>query len=454
MSVLDRARLTRLIERERSTYAENHPQSRAAFDAAQQHLFGGVPMTWMTKWSGGFPLYLDEANGNRISDIDGHTYVDFALGDTGAMAGHSPEATVKAINDRIGARGGFTTMLPGADAAWVGTELTRRFGVPLWSFSLTATDANRWALRLARLATGKPKVLAFSYCYHGSVDETVVVIGPDGQTVPRPGNVGPQVDPAETTRVAEFNDLDSVERALAHGDVAVVITEPALTNIGIVLPAPGFLEGLRALCTKHGALLLIDETHTFSAGPGGMTQAEGLDPDIVVIGKSIAGGIPIGAYGISQQLADRINAHPEADLVDVGGVGGTLAGNALSMAAARATLGEVLTDEAFVEMIALATTFTDGVQTALDAADVPWSISQLGARAEYRFARPAPVNGTESNEAGDDDLDEYMHLYMLNRGILMTPFHNMALMCPSTTKADVDLHTEIFSQAINELYAA
>jgi glutamate-1-semialdehyde 2,1-aminomutase len=453
MSTLDRTRLTGLIERERATYVENHPKSRAAFEAAQQNLFGGVPMTWMTKWSGGFPLYLDAAHGNRISDIDGHTYVDFALGDTGAMAGHSPDATVRAINERIGPKGGFTTMLPSEDAAWVGGELTRRFGLPLWSFSLTATDANRWALRLARLATGKSKVLAFSYCYHGSVDETVVVMGADGSTEPRPGNAGPAVHPAETTRVAEFNDLSSVERALAHGDVAVVITEPALTNIGIVLPEPGFLEGLRALCSKHGALLLIDETHTFSAGPGGMTKAEGLDPDILVIGKSIAGGIPIGTYGISQRLADEINSHEEADLIDVGGVGGTLAGNALSMAAAKATLGEVLTDEAFIGMIALATRFTEGVQNVLDTVDVPWSISQLGARAEYRFARPAPVNGTESNEAGDDDLDEYMHLYTLNRGVLMTPFHNMALMCPSTSEADVDLHTEVFTKAINELYA-
>ncbi|MEO8105690.1 MAG: transaminase [Actinomycetes bacterium] len=452
MPELDRTALDRLLKRERATYAENNPKSRAAFEQAKQNLFGGVPMTWMTKWAGGFPLYLDDAHGNRISDIDGHTYVDFALGDTGAMAGHSPAPTVAAIDERIGTKGGFTTMLPSEDAAWVGAELTRRFGVPLWSFALTATDANRWALRLARLATGRSKVLAFSYCYHGSVDETVVVMGPDGETLPRPGNVGPQVSPTETTRVAEFNDLASVERALSHGDVAVVITEPALTNIGIVLPEPGFLEGLRALCTQYGALLLIDETHTFSAGPGGMTKAEGLEPDIVVIGKSIAGGIPIGTYGISQQLADRINAHPEADLVDVGGVGGTLAGNALSMAAARATLGEVLTDDAFVEMIALATTFTEGVQAALDALDVPWSICQLGARAEYRFARPAPVNGTASNAAGDDDLDEYMHLYTLNRGVLMTPFHNMALMCPTTTKTDVDLHTEVFSQAINELY--
>ena len=450
--MLDRAKLTNLIARERSTYVENHQQSAAAFQAAAANLFGGVPMTWMAKWSGGFPLYLDQAHGNRISDIDGHTYVDFALGDTGAMAGHSPKETAQAINDRVAVGGGLTTMLPSTDAAWVGAELERRFGLPLWSFALTATDANRWALRLARLATGKSKVLAFSYCYHGSVDETVVVLGAQGETLARPGSVGPQIDPAQTTRVAEFNDLASVERALAHGDVAVVITEPALTNIGIVLPELGFLEGLRALCTQYGALLLIDETHTFSAGPGGMTKANHLQPDIFVIGKSIAGGIPIGTYGITRELADRINAHPDADLVDVGGVGGTLAGNALSMAAARATLAEVLTEDAFVRMTALATRFTAGVQQVLDGLDVPWSICQLGARAEYRFTNPAPRSGTESAAAGDDDLDEYMHLYTLNRGVLMTPFHNMALMCPTTTEADVDLHTEIFSKAVDELY--
>ena len=452
MSTLDRDRLAPLIDRERATYREQNPTSAAAFQSAKASLFGGVPMTWMVKWSGGFPLYLAGAHGNRVTDRDAHTYVDFALGDTGAMAGHSPPATVAAVQQRIGDLGGITTMLPSEDAAWVGAELTRRFGLPLWSFALTATDANRWALRLARLATGKPKVLAFSYCYHGSVDETVVVSGPGGQTMARPGNVGPATDPANTTRVAEFNDLASVERALAHGDVAVVITEPALTNIGIVLPEAGFLEGLRELCTRHGALLLIDETHTFSAGPGGMTGQLGLRPDIFVIGKSIAGGIPIGTYGITQAVADRIDVHPDADLVDVGGVGGTLAGNAMSMAAARATLGEVLTDAAFTEMIGLATRFTDAVRAVLDGYDVPWTISQLGARAEYRFARPAPRNGTESAAAGDDDLDEYLHLYTLNRGILMTPFHNMALMCPTTTEADVDLHTEVFTKAITELY--
>jgi glutamate-1-semialdehyde 2,1-aminomutase len=449
---MDRERLQSLIERERSTLAENNPRSKAAFEEAKASLFGGVPMTWMVKWSGGFPLYLEGAKGNRISDLDGHTYIDFALGDTGAMAGHSPEPTLRALHERLSTHGGVTTMLPSEDAAWVGIELGRRFGIPLWSFSLTATDANRWALRLARLATGRPKVVAFAHCYHGSVDETVVVRGPSGETLASPGSVGPQVDPAETTRAAEFNDLESVEQALAPGDVAVLITEPALTNIGIVLPEPGFLEGLRELCTRYGTLLLIDETHTFSAGPGGMTARDGLEPDILVIGKSIAGGIPIGAYGITREVAGAIESHNEADLVDVGGVGGTLAGNAMSMAAARATLGEVLTDEAFERMIALATRYTEGVQATLDRHDVPWSITQLGARAEYRFARPAPTSGTASAAADDEDLDEYVHLYAMNRGILLTPFHNMALMCPDTIEADVDRHTEVFAEAVAELF--
>jgi glutamate-1-semialdehyde 2,1-aminomutase len=344
-------------------------------------------------------------------------------------------------------------MMPSADAEWVAADLTRRFGLPLWSFALTATDANRWALRLARMVTGRPKVAAFSYCYHGSVDETFVQMGPGGSTELRHGNVGAPSPIEQTTRAVEFNDLDSVERALAHGDVAVLITEPALTNIGIVLPEPGFLEGITELCRKHGTLLLIDETHTISAGPGGCTRVWDLDPDIFVIGKSIGGGIPSGAYGITERVAEMVQEHPDADLIDVGGVGGTLAGNVMSTAAMRATLGEVLTDEAFEHMIALATRFTEGVVAALHEYDVPWSISQLGARAEYRFARPAPRTGTESAHAEDDHLDEYLHLFMANRGVLMTPFHNMALMCPTTAATDVDLHTTLFAEAVRRLVA-
>jgi len=452
-TAIDRTHLNDLLVRERATYAASNPQSAHHYGEAS-NLFGGVPMTWMNKWSGGFPLYLATAHGNRITDVDGHTYIDFALGDTGAMAGHSPVASTQAIAHRMIEAGGITTMLPTQDAQWVGADLTRRFGMPLWSFTLTATDANRWAIRLARLATGKSKILVFAYCYHGSVDEAFAVPGPDGNAIARQGNVAPPVPLAETTRVVEFNDLAAVERELAKGDVAAILTEPALTNIGIVLPAPGFLVGLRELATKYGALLMIDETHTISAGPGGMTQRDGLQPDIFIIGKSIGAGIPSGAYGITHEVAAAIQAHPEADLVDVGGVGGTLAGNSLSMAAIRATLGEVLTDVAFEKMITLCTEYTNDVNDVLTRYDVPWSISQLGARAEYRFTKPAPTNGSDSAAESDDELDEFMHLYMCNRGILMTPFHNMALMCPSTSFEDVKKHSELFEQAIKELVQA
>jgi len=448
--MIDRSALAAHLATERATHAQRTPGSRALFDAAD-HLFGRVPMTWMNKWSGGYPLYLHGAHGNRVVDVDGHEYVDFALGDTGSMAGHSPRTTVDAVQHRIGELGGITTMMPSSDAEWVAAELTRRFGLPLWSFSLTATDANRWALRVARMVTGRPKVMAFSYCYHGSVDETFVISGPDGSTAPRGGNVGPAYPVSETTRVAEFNDLASVEAGLAHGDVAVLIMEPALTNIGIVLPEPGFLDAVAELCRKYGTLLLIDETHTISAGPGGCTAAWGLQPDIFVIGKSIGGGIPSGAYGITEAVADAVRNHPEADLVDVGGVGGTLAGNVLSTSAMRATLGEVLTEANFRHMIDLATRFREGVEGVLSQYDVPWSIAQLGARAEYRFASPAPRTGTESAAAHDDEIEEYLHLYLSNRGVLITPFHNMALMCPETSAADVDLHTELFGQAIGQI---
>jgi glutamate-1-semialdehyde 2,1-aminomutase len=445
---VDRSRLTALLASEREDFAQRHPRSAAAYQAARPHLLGGVPMTWMNLAAGGFPLYLDHAQGARVTDLDGHEYVDFALGDTGAMAGHSPPATVEAIA-RQSARG-ITAMMPTEDAAWVGEELTRRFGVPQWSFTLTATDANRWAIRLARQITKRPKVLVNAWCYHGSVDESFALRDGD-RVVARPGNTGPPVDLAQTTRVAEFNDPDDLEQQLAHEDVAVVLMEPALTNIGIVLPEPGYLEQVRSLTRQYGTLLINDETHTFSAGPGGATRAWDLDPDIVTIGKAIAGGVPSGAFGISAELAERIAADEDADLVDTGGVGGTLAGNALSLAATRATLAHVLTDEAFERMIALATRFTQGVQTAIDAHDLPWSVAQIGARAEYRFASPPPRTGSEAAAAGDRELEDFLHAYLANRGVMITPFHNMALMCPATTEADVDRHTEVFGGALDRL---
>jgi glutamate-1-semialdehyde 2,1-aminomutase len=450
---MDRTRLASLLDEERALHRSRNPRSWEQFSRAD-HLFTGVPMTWMANWAGGFPLALDRARGARVSDVDGHTYVDFALGDTGAMAGHSPGPVVEAVRRRVETLGGITAMLPSEDAEWVAAELSRRFGMAQWSFALSATDANRWALRLARLATGRPQVLVFSYCYHGSVDETFVLTGRDGTTVSRPGNVGPAVDPAVTTVAVEFNDLDAVARALRTGRIAAVLTEPALTNIGIVLPDEDFHAGLRGLCDETGTLLMIDETHTFSAGPGGATGAWGLRPDIVTIGKAIAGGIPIGAFGLSGPLARSLLARigeDDADILDVGGVGGTLAGNALSTAAARATLEHVLTDQSFAHMSGLSRRLADQVEQAIADHRLPWSVSRLGARSEYRFCAPAPVNGTESARAEDGEMNEYLHLYMSNRGVLITPFHNMILTCPETTVADVDRHGELFGAALGAL---
>ncbi len=456
MDYLNRQKLAELSQNERSHYEQAHPASKA-LHAGANHLLARVPMTWMNKWAGGFPLGFSEAHGALVTDLDGHELIDFALGDTGAMAGHSPTALFEAMSERIGTKGGVTTMLPNEDAEWVAKELTRRFGLAQWSFTLSATDANRWLLRLVRMVTQRPKILVFSYSYHGSVDETFVVVDEQGRPSSRPGNVAPAVDPTTTTRVVEFNDLAALERELSYGDVAAVLTEPALTNIGIVLPEPGFLEGVRALCDATGTLLILDETHTFSAGPGGATRRFQLRPDALTIGKSLGGGVPCGAYGLSQELADRVLAAVAsgadlADIVDVGGVGGTLAGNALSLAAMRAVLGNVLTDEAFGPMEDLATTFAADVQASIDAFELPWSITQLGARCEYRFASPAPRNGGQSLKSADVELEDYLHLYCVNRGILLTPFHNMALMCPATTAEQVARHGVVFNEALRALF--
>ncbi|MFE2301682.1 transaminase [Streptomyces sp. NPDC059445] len=447
---MDRTRLQQLLARESAEAERRNPRSRAAYEGAE-HLFGRVPMTWMNKTAGAFPRYLDSARGARVTDIDGHEYIDFCLGDTGAMAGHSPEVVAEAVRTRFAESGGATAMLPTEDAEWVGAELTRRFGLARWSFSLTATDANRWSIRLARAVTGRPKILVNSYSYHGSVDESLIVVGPDGRGEARPGNVGAPCDVTLTSRVAEFNDLEQLERELAHGDVAAVLMEPALTNIGIVLPEPGYLEGVRELTRRYGTLLINDETHTFSAGPGGCTAAWNLEPDMLTIGKAIGGGIPAGAYGLSAELADTLLGRADLDLIDMGGVGGTLAGNALSTAATRATLEHVLTDAAFDAMAKLSERFEAGVRAGIDAWGLPWSVSRLGARTEYRFADPAPRTGTESAAAADTELEDFLHLYLANRGILLTPFHNMALMCPATTEQDVDRHTEVFAAALAEL---
>jgi glutamate-1-semialdehyde 2,1-aminomutase len=376
--------------------------------------------------------------------------VDLCLGDTGAMAGHGPEATLRAVERQL--RRGITHMLPTEDAIAAGDELRRRFGPRYWQFTLTATDANRFVIRLARHITGRSKIVVHNHCYHGSVDETFAVIGPDGEAVARQGNIGKPVALAETTRVVEINDLEALERELAAGDVAACLFEPALTNIGIVLPEPGYHEAVRELTRRYGTLLINDETHTICAGPGGYTGAHGLEPDFLTIGKTIGGGIPAAAYGFTEAVGARISASITREDSDVGGIGGTLAGNALSLAAIRATLTEVLTEEAFARMIPLAERFEAGVNDVLRANDVPWHVTRLGARAEYHFLPEAPRTGTAIHDAMDPDLERFLHLWAMNRGVLMTPFHNMALMSPATTEADVDRHTAVFGEAVEALF--
>ena len=416
---------------------------------AGDSLFGGVPMSWMMKWAGGFPVFAERAEGSTVFDVDGNEYADFCLGDTGAMTGHAPPAVATTAAEQS-ARA-ITTMMPSPDAPAVGEALAERFGLPLWQVTLSATDANRFAIRMARQITGRPRILVFNWCYHGTVDETFAILR-EGRVIARPGNVGPPVELDSTTRVVEFNDVAALEEALAHDDVACVLAEPAMTNIGIVLPEPGFHDALRDLTHRHGTLLIIDETHTMSTGYGGYTREHRLDPDILTVGKTIGGGVPAGAFGLTMEVAERALDQEDADYVDVGGVGGTLAGNALSVAAMHTALTEVLTEEAFQRTVPLAARFERGVRDAIEESGAPWNVVRLGCRVEYGFSPEPPRDGGEAVASHDDELETLLHLYALNRGVLITPFHNMALMAPTTTSTQVDQHTKVFTEALEELF--
>ncbi len=444
-------RVAQLTAAEVRRLTGDHPRCAALHERARASMPNGVPMSWMAKWAGPFPLHVTEAQGSRFVCADGIEHVDLCLGDTGAMTGHSPAPTVAAVQRQV-ARG-ITVMLPTEDAALVGEELTRRFGLPQWQFTLTATDANRHVLRYARHLTGRPRVLVMDLSYHGSVDEAFATLDDAGRVVARRGNIGAPVDPAVTTAVVQFNDLAALERELSRGDVACVLLEPAMTNIGIVLPEPGYHAELRRLTRETGTLLVVDETHTLCAGPGGMTARDGLEPDVVTMGKAIGGGIPSGAFGMTAELADRVRRSVELEDIDVGGIGGTLAGNALSLAAMRATLTEVLTDDAYVTMLPLGQRWADGVAGVLERRGMPWHVTRLGARAEYAFSPGQPRTGREAAASDDFGLQTLLHLSALNRRLLLTPFHNMALMAPTTTAADVDQHTAAFDDVVASLLA-
>ncbi len=418
MKSIDRSRLQSLMQREQRRFVDERPKSKALFERARKSLLGGVPMNWMAKWAGAFPPFVREAQGAHFYDVDGHRYVDLCLGDTGAMTGHSPSATVKAVEEQV--RRGITLMLPNEDALLVGEELQKRFGLPYWQFALTATDANRFSIRLARQITGRSKILVFNWCYHGTVDETFITLHADGTAGARRGNIGPPIDPAVTTKVVEFNDIAALDEALAPGDVACVLAEPVMTNVGIVHPEHGYHSALRAFTRKFRTLLIVDETHTICAGPGGYTRAENLEPDFLVFGKPIGSGVPGAVYGFTQEIAEKIAERQNLEDCDVGGVG-------------------------------VAERWTEGVRTAIAEFAVPWHVTRLGCRAEYLFSLEAPKNGTQAHDAMDFELERFMHLYAMNRGILLTPFHNMALMSPQTEAEDIDKHTRVFREGLKEL---
>jgi glutamate-1-semialdehyde 2,1-aminomutase len=451
MSPINRKKLSRQLEKEQQMFIETHPRSKALFERAKSSLFDGVPMPWMTEWPYPFPIFAKQATGARLTDVDGIEYIDFCLGDTGAMTGHSPAAAMDTLVGQ--ARMGLTTMCPTEEAIWVGAELARRFGLPFWQIAMTATDANRFCIRLARHITGRKKILVYNYCYHGTVDEAQIIIA-DGGPAPRKGNIGAPVNPAETTKVIEFNDIDALEKALATRDVACVLAEPAMTNIGIIHPDPGYHEALRDITRKTGTLLILDETHTISAGAGGYSREHNLDPDMLTIGKTIASGYPAAAYGFSSEVADLVRTrvgHKESSASDETGIGGTLSANAMAVAMIKVTLEKVLNDAAYEYTIPLAMQFNDGVRGVIDEMDLPWTVARLGCRTEYWFCDEPVRNGSEALATVDNDLDRYMHLSAMNRKILMTPFHNMALISPDTTREDVDSHTQVFRACVRSV---
>ena len=447
----DRQRLAGLFAKEVSVYVSTHPKSQTAHQKSQASLVNGVPMLWMAKWPGPFPIYVDSAKGAHFTDLDGNDFTDFCLGDTGAMSGHASAPTVKAVQDQIAK--GATFMLPTLDAAINAETLGARFGLPKWQFTLSATDANRHLIRFARQVTGRTKIAVHDYCYHGSVDETFAVLDHQGNTISRPNNIGKPSELHTTTVSLPFNDLAAAEKALATGEVALLLIEPGLTNIGIVLPEAGYLEGLQALCKKYDVIFALDETHTLSAGAGGITARDNLKPDAVVLGKTIGGGVPVGAIGFTEELSEKIANSLELESIDVGGVGGTLAGNALSMAAVRATLEEVLTPKNFSRMEQLAITWQANIQATIDEYQLPWQVSRIGCRGEYSFRKTAPTTGAEAAAAEDFELGQFLQLHAINQGILMTPFHNMVLVSPDTTAVDIEKHHRHFRDAVELLFA-
>ena len=445
---IDWGRAQTFAQAEREAFTRNNPRSAALAGRAQQHLLFGVPLHWMRDWGTPFALHVDHASGAQVTDVDGHTRVDFCLGDTGAMFGHSPEPVARALAAQ--ASRGYTTMLASEDAAVVGEQLASRFGLPFWQFAMSATDANRYIVRWIRAATGRSKLLVFNGCYHGTIEDVFVDLV-DGRPVQRDSLLGQVHNLLEHTVVVEFNDLPALEAALADGDVACVLAEPVMTNIGMVLPAAGFWEQAQEVIRRHGALLVLDETHTISTGPGGYSRAHGLSPDALVLGKPVGGGVPCAVYGMSADLAERAMQAKHSAPPGHSGIGTTLTGNMLAMAAMRAALTEVMTSEAYDHMLAQAGQLARGLEEMISRYRLPWCVTQVGARVEFQFTPTPPVNGSEADRILDGELEHILHLGLLNRGVMITPFHNMMLISPCTQAADVESLLGALDQVLHQI---
>ena len=441
----------RLFAQERTSFAAKMPRAQALAKQAAQHMLFGVPLHWMTDWSTPFSLYVASAQGAHFTDVDGHEYVDFCLGDTGAMFGHSPKPVTEALARQ--ATCGFTTMLPSEAAVWVTQQLAQRFGLPFWQFALSASDANRFIIRWARAATKRSKILIFNGCYHGTVDDVFVDLV-NGKPTQRDSLLGQVYDLTTHTKVVEFNDLAALENALKDDDVACVLAEPVMTNIGMVLPASDFWEKAQAIIKAAGTLLILDETHTISSGMGGYTRAHNLQPDCLVVGKPMAGGVPCAVYGMSTEVANMAVRAKQDAPSGHSGIGTTLTANMLTMNAMRATLEHVMTDTAFAHMFALADKLASGLREIIAAQNLPWCVTQVGARVEFQFTQTPPKNGSEAALIMDSELEHVIHLYLLNRGVLITPFHNMLLVCPATSEDDVDKLLRVFKQCLATLSTA
>jgi glutamate-1-semialdehyde 2,1-aminomutase len=445
---VDAGRVAALKEREDAAFAAARPRGLAMWAAGRDVMPNGVPMSWLRTSYDHPPLFIESAAGSRLRDVDGHEYADFNIADMSMFTGYGPAPVVDAVARQVAA--GSQYLLPTEDSVWVAGELGRRYGLPLWQFTLAATSANTEVIRVARSITGRERVLFFDGKYHGHFDDVLVELD-DGRLVPEEDGL-PQ-DVTARTVVVPFNDLDALERALSGRDVAVVVTEPVLTNnVGLLMPDDGFHKSLREVTRGTGTLLAYDETHTQVVGPGGLTRLWALEPDFVTVGKSIAAGIPLGAYGMTPEVAEVLQrpGGRDEDKPQVA-VGGTLFGNPVSMAAARATMGEVLTDDAYAHSQRLGARLADGLSRIVADSGVTWTTHRFWPRSGLSFSPQPPRTAAEALETFDVPLRRLMRIYLANRGVWDAIVGAGPTCSVAATDEDVDAYLGAFADLMHEL---